>query len=1262
MIPKNAIKKVRNEIHLEIAAGSLIAYGVFPQTSEGIQKAKETVASKDTWLAPSDLPEYYADIDSDLLMGKENDAIRTIRKTLKEFYGISSTEIETVDDTGVVEGETQIYTPADKFVDDGKEFADKIVTDLDDAIEETSNQIMDDIDAILEADKKKYEDFKKKLNRKVDHPELYPELQHIHPRYMWGQNGLYDLEFKSDIDRAIYFAGKLGGNNSPDKVAVREWLLAVTGLSVYDDYDEIKRYRKEIVDFILQLVKLDPQKGEVTIPPIYGGYYQEPEEDDEDVIDDDFLNSIRDEEDEDESVVDDSLLDSIRDEDENDVEEAKEQAETAAEVLEEADNAEQEVDLSDIPDSIREELEQVINNKKRERATPKPSSYKTNKEIFEFMKSNFLKIQGELSSINDSIQNQNNLILANTQVLVSALDTVESQDSLIVFKLDAILQAFNLQNEKAKQLADEAENAAAERALEEKRDAARTFEYVDVSGNKRTGGKGGNFILKYLRSKLTRKLYRKAPKRLRNMRRRLRKLQKAPGRLKSRATKAVTSRVGGALARRMPGQTRKAVNALNKIKGLGRVGRAAGPLKYAFAGLEYSERKQAGQSDVQALSGVGGGLAGAAAGGAAGAKGGAVLGAAIGAVFGGVGAVPGAAIGAFLGGILGGIGGGFAGSKIADTVTGAEGYEQGTKDVKPGTAILHGTELVLDKDKLNPFNDVGGAMVAATMNFVGGMGPAGASVAPLIRQMAAPLMKTFDVPNVIAQTPVGGNFPTIGPSLKKKKTKKEEKETGEFYEAHDKSFTEKLMDFLSDPITSLIDAIKSKTTRPLDPNQIDQYTGAVSGETFNPLPGGAIGSSSGQQFGASRGDRSHAGVDIIEDKLTDSRAPVVAYKTGVVTELNPNANAPGGIVGLDHGGGLQTRYVHVTPKSGLQKGDTVYGGQQLGNLHKYFSNGIEQTHLHFEIYVNNELKNPTSYIQSVENNLPAPLSDQRAKELHESKTKSLPAIDSPVGTPPPSVDLGKQNVMGKKDFGATSGVGSKGYIIIPGHATGGGAPGEKEMVKALARNAYNNIKAKNPDAKVLLMDLDEKFPDSDAGWKAQKNWYTQKESEGYEILEIHLDAKGGTGKGVIVPHRELNPVEKEFARSHGAYDRDWRSKPGEKPLAAPHRGVSMFELGNVPEKMTQSVMNYMTAPLEESVLKTMSSVSPSTSQRPKFQSLQGPDNRGGTKYLVVNQQAKPSAPPSAPGVEFVPLSTGRWRTKNEYNAKTLEKLRIGLGN
>jgi len=161
MIPQNAIKKVKNDIHLEIAAGSLLAYGVFPQTSEGIQRAKETAASKDTWLAPSNLPEYYDGIDSDLLVGKENDAIRAIRKTLKEFYGISSAETEDYVDTRVVEKETQIYTPADKFVDDGKEFADKIVTDLDDALEETSNQIMDDIDAILEADKKKYEDFKK---------------------------------------------------------------------------------------------------------------------------------------------------------------------------------------------------------------------------------------------------------------------------------------------------------------------------------------------------------------------------------------------------------------------------------------------------------------------------------------------------------------------------------------------------------------------------------------------------------------------------------------------------------------------------------------------------------------------------------------------------------------------------------------------------------------------------------------------------------------------------------------------------------------------------------------------------------------------------------------------------------------------------------------------------------------------------------------------------------------------------------------------
>ena len=54
MIPENAIKPIikNGRDNTELAAGSLIAYGVFPDTQEGIQKAKDTIAVNDNWLVP----------------------------------------------------------------------------------------------------------------------------------------------------------------------------------------------------------------------------------------------------------------------------------------------------------------------------------------------------------------------------------------------------------------------------------------------------------------------------------------------------------------------------------------------------------------------------------------------------------------------------------------------------------------------------------------------------------------------------------------------------------------------------------------------------------------------------------------------------------------------------------------------------------------------------------------------------------------------------------------------------------------------------------------------------------------------------------------------------------------------------------------------------------------------------------------------------------------------------------------------------------
>jgi hypothetical protein len=150
----------------------------------------------------------------------------------------------------------------------------------------------------------------------------------------------------------------------------------------------------------------------------------------------------------------------------------------------------------------------------------------------------------------------------------------------------------------------------------------------------------------------------------------------------------------------------------------------------------------------------------------------------------------------------------------------------------------------------------------------------------------------------------------------------------------------------------------------------------------------------------------------------------------------------------------------------------------------------------------------------------------------------------------------------------TSGNGKKGYIIIPGHATGGGAPGEKELVKKLAQDAYSKIKMKNPNSPVQYMDLDSMFTDDDAGFKKQGEWYEKTEKAGYEILEIHMDGVGGK-RGVIRSHGSQSGAATEFASKFGSFPMRHRSPTNDpnhpnkamRPLAGPHRGVDLFELG-----------------------------------------------------------------------------------------------------
>ncbi|CAR63425.1 2OG-Fe(II) oxygenase family like protein [Synechococcus phage S-RSM4] len=170
------------------------------------------------------------------------------------------------------------------------------------------------------------------------------------------------------------------------------------------------------------------------------------------------------------------------------------------------------------------------------------------------------------------------------------------------------------------------------------------------------------------------------------------------------------------------------------------------------------------------------------------------------------------------------------------------------------------------------------------------------------------------------------------------------------------------------------------------PNNTDEpYTGPISGETFNPLaaPRREAGNrSKNQHYGASRdgGDRTHGGIDITDAySMGDNKAaPVIAYKSGKITQISTTGGGPGGIVKIDHGNGFATEYFHVDPRSDLEVGQMVHGGQKIADLHRYYSGGVEQTHLHFQVRENGTIVDPTGHYNNAKNVISTPLSDSAA--------------------------------------------------------------------------------------------------------------------------------------------------------------------------------------------------------------------------------------------------------------------------------------------
>lgn len=95
----------------------------------------------------------------------------------------------------------------------------------------------------------------------------------------------------------------------------------------------------------------------------------------------------------------------------------------------------------------------------------------------------------------------------------------------------------------------------------------------------------------------------------------------------------------------------------------------------------------------------------------------------------------------------------------------------------------------------------------------------------------------------------------------------------------------------------------------------------------------------------------HTGLDLA---LTPADAQVVAMKDGVV-DSTPNPDWGGNVVVIDHGGGLVSRYAHLSSRS-VRAGEQVQAGQPIGRQGSTgWSTGA---HLHWEIEVNGALVDP----------------------------------------------------------------------------------------------------------------------------------------------------------------------------------------------------------------------------------------------------------------------------------------------------------------
>jgi murein DD-endopeptidase MepM/ murein hydrolase activator NlpD len=304
-----------------------------------------------------------------------------------------------------------------------------------------------------------------------------------------------------------------------------------------------------------------------------------------------------------------------------------------------------------------------------------------------------------------------------------------------------------------------------------------------------------------------------------------------------------------------------------------------------------------------------------------------------------------------------------------------------------------------------------------------------------------------------------------------------------------------------------------------------------------------------------RDGRIHAGVDYPRNTGT----PVSLIQPGVVTYAGEYPGY-GNYVEVSHPGGNSTSYAHLS-RINVRVGQQIEPGMVIGNTGS--TGKSTGPHVHFELRPNG--------------GSPVPIGDKEGDKYFRfgGNVRVRPKPGGQTSAVQPQVQtgvkpgevistaFGRQGSTSIANYGRATKTNIKGFIIVPGHIAGEGAPGEPAAVEKIAKNIVDQLQRKYPGVPIRFWN-NRTYGQNQAEFTRQMNDLKKLEDQGWEVIEIHMDASIesgiGKGRGVIVPFgaKNLNEFDVRFASQKGSFDPKHRGGIGTNI-----RNLTAVETGNM---------------------------------------------------------------------------------------------------